>query len=111
MSEVESGRPEDPNAETQYLLAPPLVAPAPQPPPVHRRGITSGLAVAIVAAIVLATGGGIGVGWNLARLINSHSTAQSPIQTVSPAQGGGTANAGSAAAKVKIGRASCRERV
>jgi len=100
MSEVEAGRPEDPNAETQYLLAPAPVAPAPQPPPVHRRGLTSGLAVGIIAAIVLATGGGVGVGWNLARILNSHSSAQSPIQTVSPAQGGGSGNASSAAAKV-----------
>lgn len=67
----------------------------------HRRGMGSGLAVAIIAAIVLATGGGIGVGWNLARLINSHSTVASPIQTVSPAtQGNGSINSASAAAKV-----------
>jgi S1-C subfamily serine protease len=67
---------------------------------VHRRRLGGGLTVAIVAAIVLATGGGIGVGWNLARVINSHSTAQTPIQTVSPAQGNGSTSAASAAAKV-----------
>ena len=99
MSEVEAGRPEDPNPETQYQLFPTPPAQAVPAGPVHRRGLGSGLAVAIVAAIVLATGGGIGVGWNLARIINSHPVAQGPIQTVSPAQGG-SANAASAAAKV-----------
>lgn len=100
MSEVEAGRPEDPNPEIQYQLSPTPSAPAASAAPVHRRGLGSGLAIAIIAAIVLATGGGIGVGWNLARIINSHSVAQGPIQTVSPAQGGST-NAASAAAKVR----------
>jgi len=99
MSEVEAGRHEDPNPEVQYQLSPTPLAPAQPAAPVHRRGLGSGLAIAIIAAIVLATGGGIGVGWTLARLINSHSVAQGPIQTVSPAQGG-SANAASAAAKV-----------
>jgi S1-C subfamily serine protease len=99
MSDVEAGRPEDPTPEPQYLLAPPPVAPAEQAPPAHRRGIGSGLAVAIIAAIVLATGGGIGVGWNLARLINSHSTVAAPIQTVSPATQG---NGSTASAEAKV---------
>jgi S1-C subfamily serine protease len=102
MSEVESGRPEAPTPESQYLLAPPAPAASPEQPasPVHRRGLGSGLAVAIIAAIVLATGGGIGVGWNLARIINGHSTV-AQIQTVSPATpGNGSTSPSSAAAKV-----------
>jgi len=100
MSEVEAGRPEDPNPEMQYQLSPTASAPPEPAAPVHRRGLGGGLAVAIIAAIVLATGGGIGVGWNLARIISGHSVAQGPIQTVNPAQGGGSANAATAAAKV-----------
>jgi S1-C subfamily serine protease len=100
MSEVEAGRPADPNPEIQYQLSPTPAAPAEPAAPVHRRGLGGGLAIAIIAAIVLATGGGIGVGWNLARIINGHSVAQGPIQTVSPAEGG-SANAASAAAKVR----------
>ena len=100
MSEVEAGRPSDPNPEIQYQLSPTPSAPAEPAAPVHRRGLGGGLAIAIIAAIVLATGGGIGVGWNLARIINGHSVAQGPIQTVSPAEGG-SANAASAAAKVR----------
>jgi len=100
MSEVEAGRPEDPNPEMQYQLSPTASAPPEPAAPVHRRGLGGGLAVAIIAAIVLATGGGIGVGWNLARIISGHQVAQGPIQTVNPAQGGGSANAATAAAKV-----------
>jgi len=100
MSEVESGRPEDPNPESQLTLAPPPQAETVQAPPVRHGNFGRGLAAAVITAIVLATGGGIGIGWNLAHYINTHSTAQTPIQTVSPAQGNGSKSAASAADKV-----------
>ncbi len=48
------------------------------------------LVAGIVAAVILATGGGIGIGWNLAHFITSHSHAatQSHVATVQPAQQG-----------------------
>ncbi|HET7466504.1 MAG TPA: trypsin-like peptidase domain-containing protein, partial [Candidatus Dormibacteraeota bacterium] len=48
------------------------------------------LAAAIVAAILLATGGGIGVGWTLARSISTHTTAtqEAQVQTAPKVQQG-----------------------
>ena len=101
---MESGRHEDPIPGNELVLAPPTPAQPVQPvqsPSMPRHSFGRGLAVAIVAAIVLATGGGVGIGWNLARLINGRSVALSPIQTVTPAtQSGGSTNPASAAAKV-----------
>ncbi len=104
---MEAGRPQDTNPETPILLGPPMPPEQPvQAPPAPHQGFGRGLAVAIVAAIVLATGGGIGVGWNLAHFISSHSITQAQIQTVTPAdQGTGniSANPSSVAAKVTPG--------
>jgi S1-C subfamily serine protease len=63
-------------------LAPP---PAPaagshHPSPNYARRLTA----AIVAAVILATGGGIGAGWAMARFISSHNTTQAHVQTVQP---------------------------
>jgi S1-C subfamily serine protease len=102
MSEVETNRPEDPTPETQLQLAP--QEPTFQTPPVHHQGGRGrGLAAAVIAAIVLATGGGVGIGWSIAHYINSRSTPQASVQTVPPAQGNGSANAASAASKVTPG--------
>src|SRR5205823_488356 len=44
------------------------------------------LTAAIVAAVILATGGGVGAGWAMARFISSHYTTQAHVQTVQPIQ-------------------------
>ncbi|HEV2218452.1 MAG TPA: trypsin-like peptidase domain-containing protein [Candidatus Dormibacteraeota bacterium] len=47
------------------------------------------VAAAVVVAVILATGGGIGAGWSLARFIDSHylsSSTQAHLQTVQPIQ-------------------------
>src|SRR5579859_2912315 len=101
MSDVESNQPATPNPELEPGLAPPAVpSTVPMSAPLPHQGATRGLAVAIIAAVVLATGGGIGIGWNLARLINSHSTGNASIQTVSPAPNSASSNPASVAAKV-----------
>ena len=52
------------------------------------------LIAGIVAAVILASGGGIGIGWNLAHFISNHSSAatQSHVSTVAP-QGSSSGNA------------------
>ena len=98
---MEGDQPDNPSPETQLLLAPPPPAQGFEAPPTHRNGLGRGLAAAVIAAIVLATGGGVGIGWGIARYINSRSTPQGSIQTVTPAtSGSGSANVASAAAKV-----------
>ena len=57
------------------------------------------LAAAVVVAIVLATGGGIGVGWNLAEALKSRSAAGAQVHTVAPATNG-TTSVGAAAARL-----------
>jgi S1-C subfamily serine protease len=61
------------------------------------------LIAAVVVAVIIATGGGIGIGWNLARIISGRQTAVlSPIQVVtpvSPSPGAG-ANPSAAASRV-----------
>jgi S1-C subfamily serine protease len=98
MSDVEAGPPDESTPETQLMLAP---QPAPAPPP-RRHGFGGGFALAIIAAVVLGTGGGVGIGWNLAHLINSPTTSQAQIQTVTPATNGNStsSNPTSIAAKV-----------
>jgi S1-C subfamily serine protease len=107
MSDLESGQPATPNPELEPTLAPPAApagsfsAPVTTAPAARHDG-RRGLAAAIIAAIVLATSGGIGIGWNLAHLISSHSTSSThaSIQTV-PAQGGSkSADPASVAARV-----------
>ena len=93
-----------PSSEPEPSLAPP--APAEQawaptgtsaaPANPARRG----LAVAVIAAIVLATGGGVGIGWNLARFITSRTAAHAAIQTESPAANSASSNPSAVAAKV-----------
>jgi S1-C subfamily serine protease len=80
---LEGPRPVNPE-QGGYLLTPPPPAPTytqQAPTPNYARRLTA----AIIAAIVLATGGGIGIGWTAARLITNHATAITPIRTVSPA--------------------------
>lgn len=85
MSESEPVPPMNPDPEPEPSLAPPAPAAAATAVVPHSTARRS-LATAIVAAIILATGGGIGIGWNLARFISSHSDAgHASIQTVTPA--------------------------
>jgi S1-C subfamily serine protease len=42
------------------------------------------LVAGVVTAVVLATGGGIAIGWNLARAISDHSSVAAQIHTVAP---------------------------
>src|SRR3954471_14353338 len=100
MPDEESAQPAPFAPEPELAPAPPALSAEPAPAPVHA-GARRGLAVAIVAAIVLATGGGIGIGWNLARAINPQAGAHASIQTDSPATGGTTSsNPVAAAAKI-----------
>jgi len=102
MSDEQTNQPAMPLPEPQLSLAPPVTAapaaPVSAPPP--RQGATRGLAVAIIAAVALATGGGIGIGWALAGAINSHGTTHASIPTVSPAANSKSSNPASVAAKV-----------
>jgi S1-C subfamily serine protease len=102
-----------PPASSESLGSPvPSWAPAPPPPPPappvdnsfwHR------LAAGVVVLAVIAAAGGAGLGWSLARTINSHTpTAQvtqpstqseSPLQPANPSTGG-SLNAQAIAAKV-----------
>ncbi|TMD76349.1 MAG: PDZ domain-containing protein [Chloroflexi bacterium] len=66
-------------------LAPPPPAPAaafPHTSPNFARRLTA----AIVAAVILATGAGVGTGWALARVISSRYPTQAHVQTVQPIQ-------------------------
>jgi len=87
MSEMAPGTPE--NSE---ILAPPspspVIAPVPASPSFARR-----LTAAIAVAVVIATGGGIGIGWNVARLITSHNaTATQHISAVQQVPQGSSSN-------------------
>ena len=101
MSEWTPGQ--DPNQSHPQpgYLAPQQAAPFGYAPPVPRRDPTVGLLAGVIAAIVLATGGGIGIGWNLSRLITSHATSSAQIHTVAPVSPSPNASTGqSAVAKV-----------
>lgn len=95
-----------PQPQGELFLAPPAadqvapVAPAQSGP---RAGYGRRLTAAVVAAIIVATGGGIGIGWNLAAAIRGQGTSQALIQTVNPATQGnnnGSTDANAIAAKV-----------
>jgi S1-C subfamily serine protease len=86
-----------PPPSDEYLLAPPAATAAPAG---HRRGFGRSLAAAIVIAIIVATGGGVGIGWNLARMIAARSTQAEP-QVVNPqGDASGPLNVGLIAARV-----------
>lgn len=71
----------EPTSQDLQLAPPPAPAVAsPRPSPNYAQRLTA----AIVAAVILATGGGIGVGWAMARFISSHNTTQAHVQTVPP---------------------------
>ncbi len=71
----------EPTSQDLRLAPPPAPAAAsPHPSPNYARRLTA----AIVAAVILATGGGIGAGWAMARFISSHNTTQAHVQTVQP---------------------------
>lgn len=77
--------PEPTSQELQPALPPAPVAAYPhRPSPDFARRLTA----AIVAAVILATGGGVGAGWALARFIGSHyySPTQAHLHTVQPTQ-------------------------
>jgi S1-C subfamily serine protease len=104
MSEMnlEGSRPVNAEGQEGYVLTPPPPAPTytqQVPNPNYARRLTA----AIIAAIVLATGGGIGIGWSAARLLTNHTTATAHVQTVSPAAPNtrnGSLSAAAIAAKV-----------
>ena len=84
------------------VIPPPTWAPPTPPPPgntMWRR-----LAAFLVLIAVVAAAGGAGIGWSLARAINSNPTAQaqpeSPIQAATPGTSSGSANTSAIAAKV-----------
>jgi S1-C subfamily serine protease len=81
--------------------AEPGFAPA-APPPIPTRDSGMRLIAAVVAAVVLATGGGIGIGWNLARLITDRSAAHAQIHTVTPQTPAANGSTGSQAAAAKV---------
>jgi S1-C subfamily serine protease len=71
----------EPTSQDLQLTPPPApAAGSPHPSPNYARRLTA----AIVAAVILATGGGVGAGWALAQLISSHNTTQAQVQTVAP---------------------------
>ena len=104
MSVMDPGPAPNPLPQPDYLMAPPGPTSVVTSPPPRDPGYTRRLTAAVVVAIILATGGGIGVGWNLAHLISSHNTATlAPIRTVtpvSPSPGTGAFDAAAVAARV-----------
>src|SRR5260370_6650066 len=71
----------EPTSQDLQLAPPPAPAAAsPHPSPNYARRLTA----AIVAAVILATSGGVGAGWAMARFISSHTTTQAHVQTVQP---------------------------
>ena len=96
MTDVSPEPTEPESTPESFQLAPPPapasgppVQPAPAAP--ARSSFARTLTAAIVAAVILAAGGGIGVGWTLARFITNHATAtQSQAQTAPKVQQGGS---------------------
>ena len=74
----------EPTTSQDLQPAPPPAPAVASPPP--SPNFARRLAAAIVVAAVLATSGGVGAGWTLARLISSHHTTQAHVQTVQPIQ-------------------------
>jgi S1-C subfamily serine protease len=75
----------EPTSQDLQPAPPPVPAAAsPQPSPNYASRLTA----AIVAAVILATGGGVGAGWAMARFISSHNTTQAHVQTVAPIKHG-----------------------
>ncbi len=71
----------EPTSQDLQLAPPPAPAAAsPHPSPNYARRLTA----AIVAAVILATGGGVGAGWAMARFISTHNSTQAHVQTVPP---------------------------
>jgi S1-C subfamily serine protease len=84
--DVHPAQPPEPAPEGEHQLSPPYPAAQSVAAPVKpRSNYTGRLVAAIVVAVVLATGGGIAIGWDLARIISSHNAAQAQIKTVAPA--------------------------
>ena len=73
----------EPTSQDLQLAPPPAPAAAlPQTSPNFARRLTA----AIVAAVILATGAGVGTGWALARVISSRYPTQAHVQTAQPIQ-------------------------
>src|SRR5439155_1598781 len=64
MPEMDPGipRPVEPAPRSDYLLAPATATPAAVAPPAHGPGYAKRLTAAVIAAVIVATGGGVGVG-------------------------------------------------
>lgn len=56
----------------------------PQPPPTPSSSVWSRIAAYVVLVAVVAAAAGAGIGWSLARAVNTHQSAQSTTQTPSP---------------------------
>jgi S1-C subfamily serine protease len=89
---------------------PPTWGPPPPPAPtVHSDSLWNRIAAFLVLVAVIAAAAGAGIGWSLARAVNSHQAAQSttqpltPITQVTPGTGSssGAATAASIAARVR----------
>jgi S1-C subfamily serine protease len=74
-----------PEPTSQDLQPAPPPAPAVASPP-SSPNFARRLTAAIVVAVILATGGGVGAGWAMARFISSHYATQAHVQTVPPIQ-------------------------
>jgi len=103
------------------LLPPPSYAPMgpppswapPQPPP--PTSVWSRIAAYVVLIAVVAAAAGAGIGWSLARAVNTHQIAQSTTQTPAPitpttpitpvTPGTGSSNASAAAIAARVGPA------
>src|SRR5437773_5878216 len=103
------------------LQPPPSYAPMGPPPtwappqPARPPSVWSRVAAYAVLIAVVAAAAGAGIGWSLARAVNTHQVAQSTTQTPSPitpttpitpvAPGTGSSNASSAAIAAKVSSA------
>ncbi len=90
-----------PPASSGMTPPPTWMSPAPRPPD---NTLWHRLAAFLVLIAVVAAAGGAGIGWSLARAINSNQTAQaqpeSPIQAATPGTSSGNTNTSAIAAKV-----------
>src|SRR5581483_1826169 len=80
------------------LEPPPATAEAPPVTPRVDRGMQ--MVAGVVTAVILATGGGIAIGWNLAHALTNHAVSVGQIHTVAPQTPTPGSNGQTAAQKV-----------
>ena len=87
MSEINPGERDQslgPPPQEPVSAPPPMWAPPPPVAPVPNDSVWNRIAAFLVLIAVVAAAAGAGIGWSLARAVNSHQTAQSTSQPLTP---------------------------